>query len=427
MEHDEKTMSDIQIYPGLSDAEFETWAEKARDVARQLAATALERDRANKDPVEELALLRESGLLGLAAPREFGGAGANLVQALKISRIIAAADGSIGQLIAYHYSNGVWTYILGTRQQWEKTARGVGAQGWFQGGVSNPRDQWNEIEHVGDRRFLNGRRTFATGASVAQVITVSLWDNGKRAHYQIPPTRKGISFGGDWDNLGQRLTASGSVTFDRVEVFEDELLSALDDYEGDVELRDGLRVLFSQLIFINFYLGIAEGALAAAADHVRRFGRPWPESGLERAIDDPYHLVLFGRLSAGIAAGVAIADKAAALYEAALHAGASVTAQQWGELATIIDQGKIVANDVVLDVTARIFEATGARSTANKYGLDIYWRNARTHTVHDPVSYRAREVGTYLLAETLPRPRTYAQPPQPEAHKPEAVPTRKAS
>lgn len=422
MEHDGKRMSEIQIYPGLSDAEFTVWEEKAQGVARQLAATALERDKANEDPVAELALLRESGLLGLAAPREFGGAGADLVQALKISRIIAAADGSIGQLIAYHYSNGVWTYILGTREQWEKTARGVGEQGWFQGGVSNPRDQWNEVEHVGGRRFLNGKRTFATGASVAQVITISLWDSGERVHYQIPSTRQGISFGKDWDNLGQRLTASGSVTFDRVEIFEEERLSGLEHYEGDVDHRDGLRNLFSQLIFINFYLGIAEGALAAAADHVRNHGRPWPESGLERAADDPYHLVLFGRLSAGIAAGIALADKAAALYETALHAGPSLTAQHWGELAAIIDQGKIIATDVSLDVTARIFEATGARSTSNKYGLDIYWRNARTHTVHDPVSYRAREVGAYVLAETLPRPRTYSQPP-----KPEAVITRKAS
>ena len=422
VEHNEKRMPEINIYVGLSAAEFEAWEAKARAVAGQLAATALERDRANEDPVAELALLRESGLLGLATPREFGGAGANLVQALQISRIIAAADGSIGQLIAYHYSNGVWTYILGTRQQWERTARGVGSQGWFQGGVSNPRDQWNEIEHAGGRRFLSGKRTFATGASVAQVITVSLWDNGERVHYQIPPTRRGISFGGDWDNLGQRLTASGSVTFDRVEVFADDLLTGLDHYEGDADQRDGLRVLFSQLIFINFYLGIAEGALAAAADHVRKFGRAWPESGLERAVDDPYHLVLFGRLSAGIAAGVALADKAAVLYEVALHAGPALTARQWGELAAIIDQGKIVANDVSLDVTARIFEATGARSTANKYGLDIFWRNARTHTTHDPVSYRAREVGTYVLAEELPRPRTYSQPPQPEA-----VITRKAS
>lgn len=403
-------MAAVENYVGVGDKEFAEWQKIARSVADRLAATALERDRANKDPHEELSWLREAGLLGFAAPRAFGGAGGNLVQALQLSRIIAAADGSIGQLIAYHYSNGVWTYILGTPEQWERTARGVGEQGWFQGGVSNPRDQWADLERVKDHYLINGKRTFATGASVSQVITVSLWDGDRRVHFQIPPDRAGISFGGDWDNLGQRLTASGSITFDRVEAFSDELLTGLDRYKGDVERRDGLRVLFSQLIFVNFYLGIAEGALAAATAYVRKDGRPWPESGLDRAVDDPYYHLTLGRLSAGIAAGVALADKAAGLYQLALAAGPDLTAGQWGELAILTDQAKIVANDISLEVTSRIFEVTGARSTANKYGLDIYWRNVRTHTVHDPVSYRAKEVGAYVLTGKLPQPRIYAPP-----------------
>jgi len=408
-------MSENTIYAGLSADDFAVWVEKARAVARELASTALERDRANSDPVHEIALLKSSGLLGFATPRAFGGAGGNLVQALQISRIISAADGSIGQLIAYHYSNGVWTYILGTQKEWERTARGVGEEGWFQGGVSNPRDQWNEVVHEGKRRLLNGTRTFATGTSIAQIITVSLWEDGKRVHYQIPPSRKGITTVSDWDNLGQRLTASGSVVFDHVEIFEEDRLTGLEAYEGNVDLRDGLRNLFSQLIFVNFYLGIAEGALEAAALYVRESGRAWPESGLQRAVEDPYHLVLFGRLSAGIAAGYALADKAADLYQQALFAGEALTHQQWGELAVLIDQAKVISNDVSLDVTAKIFEATGARSTANKYGLDIFWRNVRTHTTHDPVSYRAREAGAYVLAGELPKPKVITQPPRPAA------------
>lgn len=408
-------MSGNAIYAGLSDEAFALWVEKAKVVALKLGTTALERDRANHDPVDEIALLKDSGLLGFATPIAFGGAGGNLVQALQLSRIISAADGSIGQLIAYHYSNGVWTYILGTKSEWEQTARGVGEHGWFQGGVSNPRDQWNEVANEGKRRFLNGTRTFATGTSIAQIITVSLWEDGRRVHYQIPPSRKGITTVSDWDNLGQRLTASGSVIFDHVEIFEEDRLTGLEAYPGNADLRDGLRNLFSQLIFINFYLGIAEGALEAAALYVRESGRAWPESGLQRAVDDPYHLVLFGQLSAGIAAGYALADKAAELYQKALFAGDALTHQQWGELAVLIDQAKVISNDVSLDVTAKIFEATGARSTANKYGLDIFWRNVRTHTVHDPVSYRAREAGAYVLAGDLPKPKVITQPPRPAA------------
>ncbi len=258
---------------------------------------------------------------------------------------------------------------------------------------------------------ISGKRTFATGAAVADILTVSVWDGGRQIHFQIPPSREGISFGKDWDNLGQRLTASGSITFDNVRATREDLLSGLDDYPGDATLRDGLRNLFSQLIFVNFYLGIAEGALAAAAAHARRHARPWPESGLQTAAEDPYHLQLLGRLSAGLAAGAALADRAAEEYQRAYLAGASLGADQWGALAVLVDQAKVIATKISLEVTADIFEVTGARSTANSYGLDIFWRNVRTHTVHDPVSYRAREIGNFVLNEILPKPRVLTPPP----------------
>ncbi|MFT3688301.1 acyl-CoA dehydrogenase family protein [Paenirhodobacter sp.] len=403
---------DADLYAGIPEAEFATWKARARDVARDLARTIVARDRANADPHAEIDLLRKAGLLGLAAPRSLGGAGASLLQAMEIVRIIAEADGSIGQLIAYHYSNGVWTWILGTETQWAETIRHVAQDGWFQGGVSNPRDQWSEIETEGSRRFISGRRTFATGTAISQIITVSLWHDGQRVHYQIPTDRAGISFGDDWDNLGQRLTASGSVTFDHVELLAQERLSGLDSWPGDVAQRDGLRPLFSQIIFAHFYLGIAEGALKAAEAYTRNEGRPWPESGVASALDDPYNLAILGRLSAHVEGGIALADRATETFQRALFAGADLSAEDWGRLAVLVDQAKVVANDVVLEVTGKIFEVTGGRSTANKWGLDHFWRNARTHTVHDPVSYRAREIGQARLSQTWPKPRVYTEPPK---------------
>ncbi|MCH4271800.1 acyl-CoA dehydrogenase family protein [Kerstersia gyiorum] len=400
------------LYQGIPAADFSRWQQRARTVADELARTIITRDKANQDPHAEIELLRGEGLLGLAVPRALGGAGASLLQAMEIVRIISEADGSIGQLLAYHYSNGVWTWILGTPEQWEDTVRHVAQDGWFQGGVSNPRDQWAEIERDGDRRFISGKRTFATGTAISQIITVSLWDQGKRVHYQIPTNRPGITFGDDWDNLGQRLTASGSVTFERVELFEHERLSGLDHWPADANQRDGLRPLFSQIIFAHFYLGIAEGALKAAESYVRHHGRPWPESGVSSALEDPYNLAILGRFSAAIEAGVALADKATVSYQQALFAGAALSAEAWGQLAILVDQAKVVANDVVLEVTSRIYEVTGGRSTANRHGLDHFWRNARTHSVHDPVSYRAREIGQARLDRSWPKPRVYTEPPK---------------
>ena len=43
----------------------------------------------------------------------------------------------------------------------------------------------------------------------------------------------------------------------------------------------------------------------------------------------------------------------------------------------------------------------GARSTSARYGFDRFWRNVRTHTLHDPVAYKAREVGNFAINGTI--------------------------
>ncbi|ALR13189.1 monooxygenase [Mycobacteroides saopaulense] len=400
--------SSVLVYQGVSDSEFSEWRRTAQRVADQLAATALDRDRANQNPSGEIGLLREYGLLSFATAREFGGAGGSLTQALQLSRIIAAADGSIGQLLLYHYSNGVWTHILGSPSQREHIARGVGELGWFQGSVSNPRDPGIRVTRTDEGYRVDGKRTFATGVALADLITVLLYED-EPINAVIPRDREGLRFNDDWDNLGQRLTASGSVEFDSVLLRHDEVLTGLAELsasDGSRERRDGLRALFSQLIFVHLYLGIAEGALAAGVTYIREQGRPWPEAHSTQVTEDPYHQQLLGRLSAGIAAGIALADTVTREFEQALGAGETPNAAQWGALAIRVDQAKSIATEVSLDVTHNIYQATGARSTANSVGLDIYWRNARTHTTHDPLPYRQREIGRYLLTDEWPLPRS---------------------
>lgn len=398
------------IYAGLGHQEFAHWKAVAQEVADRLYATLQERDRANKHPFEEIDWLRQSGLLKLAVPKSLGGGGANLVQALEIGRIISAADGSLGQLITYHYSNGVWSYILGNREQWEFIARGVANDGWFQSSISNPRDPRLKLEWDGSDLYVTGRRTFATGAAVSQVMTIAVWVEDQLVQYQVTADQPGITFNDDWDNLGQRLTASGTLEFNRLRLQEKDRLTGLEEKPESAQLRNALRNQFSQLIFVHFYLGIAEGALKQAAVYFRDTVRPWPESGVESALEDPYHRLKAGELASDLAAGIALAEKTAQAFQDAFHAGDDLTEAQWGELALLTDQAKVIANNVALKISHEIYELTGGRSTSNQYGLDVFWRNVRTHTLHDPVAYRAREVGDYVLSGKLPTPRVYAPP-----------------
>jgi alkylation response protein AidB-like acyl-CoA dehydrogenase len=67
-----------------------------------------------------------------------------------------------------------------------------------------------------------------------------------------------------------------------------------------------------------------------------------------------------------------------------------VTAQRRGDFEVRVAAVKARATDVSLEIGNRILEVTGARATATVEGLDRFWRNVRTHTLHVPVAYKRR-------------------------------------
>jgi alkylation response protein AidB-like acyl-CoA dehydrogenase len=109
-----------------------------------------------------------------------------------------------------------------------------------------------------------------------------------------------------------------------------------------------------------------------------------------------------------VKAAAALADQAAGAVQAALSRGADVTARERGEVAAEAYAAKVHDSNVSLDITSRVFELTGARSTAESYRFDRYWRNVRTHTLHDPVFYKAKEVGEFVLNDKIPEVSLYS-------------------
>ncbi|SCF87309.1 Acyl-CoA dehydrogenase, C-terminal domain, partial [Streptomyces sp. Ncost-T6T-2b] len=165
-----------------------------------------------------------------------------------------------------------------------------------------------------------------------------------------------------------------------------------------------LNVPTIQLVFISFYLGIAAGALETAATYTRTKARSWLHGGYDRAVDEPYVIDTYGDLTAKLWAVEALADAVAAEGQKLHDAPDEVTEQSRAAFEVRVAAAKARATDVALEVTSRIFEVTGARATASAEGLDRFWRNVRTHTLHDPVAYKRREVGRHVLTGELPEP-----------------------
>jgi len=388
----------------------EAWVDRAREVATRLAVDAVARDRANQTPYAEVQLLKESGLVTLLGPVAHGGAGQDWTTALRVVRAVSAGDGSIGQLLGYHY---LWNWaarLVGTPEQIEAVEQQAAENVWFFGGAVNPRDADLTIREVDGELSFSGQKSFSTGGRISDVTVLEGVLEGTEKHvFAIVPTdQPGIRFLGDWDNLGQRLTESGGVVVDDVRV-PWEAAAGYVGREFVPRTYNTLNVPLIQLIFANLYLGIADGALATAATYTREKTRAWPYTPdlKQRGTDEFYVLETYGDLRSKLWAAEALAERAAALIEEINEHADSVTPQERGEAAVVIAAAKQVAIDVGLEVGTRIFDVTGARATASSVGLDIFWRNIRTHSLHDPIAHKRAEVGRYALLGELPEPTWY--------------------
>ncbi|MGQ4481899.1 acyl-CoA dehydrogenase family protein [Streptomyces sp. SAS_276] len=156
-----------------------------------------------------------------------------------------------------------------------------------------------------------------------------------------------------------------------------------------------------------------------AAAYTRTKARSWLHGGYERAVDEPYVIDTYGDLTAKPWAVEALADTVAAEGQKLHDDPDAVTAKTRGDFEVRVAAVKARATDVALEIGNRIFEVTGARSTATTEGLDRFWRNVRTHPLtrhptaapvgsHDPVAYKRREVGRWVLEGELPEPTWYS-------------------
>ena len=156
------------------------------------------------------------------------------------------------------------------------------------------------------------------------------------------------------------------------------------------------------------YLGIAQGAFDTAKVLTRARDKAWFASGVERVTDDPYVLATLGDGYAELEGARLATDAAGDALDRAWVRGEALTPDDRGVCAVAIATAKILTTRVGLDVATRVFDATGARSTTARLGFDRFWRNLRTHTLHDPVDYKRRDIGRWLLTDSWPEPSFYS-------------------
>ncbi|WP_245549422.1 MULTISPECIES: acyl-CoA dehydrogenase family protein [Methylomicrobium] len=377
----------------------------AEQLAAEFAATAVERDRQGGTAKAERDRLRQSGLLNLIIPGEYGGHGLDWHDTLRIVRLISRADSSLGHLFGFQHLLLATVRLFG--DQWPHYYRETVKNHWFWGNTLNPLDTRAKISADGQDWLVHGSKSFCSGATDSDHLIVSAVPEAgdKLVIAAIPSDRAGLRINADWDNMGQRQTDSGTVDFHGVRIYDHEILRRPGPL-GSVFAT--LRPLIAQLVLTNIYLGIGEGALAEAIGYTRSQARAWFLSGVESATRDPYVLKKYGEFWVDLNAAAQATDYAANLLDAAWRLENALTEAERGNVAIACAAAKVLATRAGLDVTQRLFEVTGARATSAKAGFDRYWRNLRTHSLHDPVDYKLLDLGEWVLNGKSPTPSFYS-------------------
>lgn len=374
-----------------------------------LAPTAAARDRQGGTALVERRLLRDSGLLQLAVPGAYGGAGLAWPQLLHGVRRLAAVDSSLAHLWGFQHLQIATVLLFASAAQQARLLGDSARHNWFWGNATNALDRDIVLRRDGDGYRLDGIKTFCSGALHSDQLNVSAplagGDPGQRLVVSIPTQRAGITAQDDWDAFGQRQSDSGSVHFAQVYVAADEVLGPPGAFGNP---RASLRPLVSQLVLAEIYNGNALGALQSARTYLHGSGRPWPAAAVERAIDDPYTQRRYGDLFSRLHSACALADVAAQRLQTLWAHGEALQSDARAALAVTVAQARCIAAEQALRVTSEMFEMLGARATAARWGFDRYWRNVRTHSLHDPLDYKRRDIGRWLLDGVAPTPTIYS-------------------
>lgn len=372
-----------------------------------IAQGELERERDRILPYDAIDLIRRSRLGALRIPRADGGGGASVRELFAIVIRLATADANVAHILRNHFS--VVERLVRSPQddqsrKWrEDVLRGdiIGLASTELGSVKvGDTAPATVITSDGDGYRLNGTKYYSTGTLYADSVLVRIADTrGKLATTIIPVKRAGVELVDDWDGSGQRLTGSGTTHFRNVRLEKAEVIFD----SPNVGYGAAYANTYAQLFLTAINAGILAAILRDATALVRRRARSFYYAPTEKPADDPILQQTIGQISSNAfvaEAAVLAAAEALDISNATWDADPTDT-QPALNAALASAKTKIVVDELAIRSGSLLFDAGGASATKKSDNLDRHWRNARTLSSHNPVTYKAQAVGNYEVNGTL--------------------------
>ncbi|KHL71594.1 acyl-CoA dehydrogenase, partial [Pseudomonas putida] len=318
----------------------------------------------------------------------------NVTLAKVIARI-AQADASLGQIPQNHFYALEVLRVNGSPHQQQRLYAEVLAgqrlgNALAELGTKTAHDRTTRLSREGDGYRINGRKFYATGALYAQRIPTSVIDeHGVQQLAFVPADSQGLQVIDDWSGFGQRTTGSGSVVFDNVQVRAEDVVPFQSAFERPTPVGP-----LAQILHAAIDTGIARAAYEDALHFVRTRSRPWVDSGQDKASEDPLTLKSFGHLAIRLHATEALLERAGQFLD---RAQADSNADTVAAASIAVAQARAISTEIALAAGTTLFELAGSQATLAEHNLDRHWRNARVHTLHDPVRWKYHAIGNYYL------------------------------
>jgi len=362
-------------------------------------------DREASYPHRSMEIVHEHGILNAVAPQSLGGydlgPNGDMWGYFQVLDGLATGCASTAQLVGVHFAAMATVKGVGTSAQLERFAAAtsdeaatfcyLGSEPTQRFTRTGSRSRYeSSARRVDGGWVIDANKFFATGSMGCRYVMPLCMVEGATDLSGLlvpvlPVDDPGVEIQDTWDNMGQRSTTSGVCQITDVFVPDEMTIGG----PGDFLKPRTIGPMF-QLTFAAMFNGIAQGALDFTIDYLTNHATP--PVGFEQALDEPQVAPLIGDMTVKIEAGRALVRRAAELLTGIEQRQADLS-----EATRAVHQAQVHAAQTSVEIGSTLFRLCGARATSRKFNADMYWRNARTLTLHDNLDRQLTAIGRSVL------------------------------
>ncbi len=351
---------------------------------KEVAPIAAEIDENERFPEETWHKLADMGMMGVAYPEEYGGAGLSYVNYIGVCEELAKHCATTSVMVSAHSSLCCWPIAeYGTEEQKQKYLTKLASGEWLgafgltePGAGTDAAMQKTVAEDKGDHWVLNGSKIFITNAGFAHVFVVfamtdkSLGTKGISA-FIVERDFPGFKVGSHEKKMGIRGSSTCELVFEDCIVPKENLLG---------EVGKGFKVAMTTLD--GGRIGIGAQALGIA------------QAAIDDTVKYTKERIQFGkRISQFQNTQFQLADMQAKVDAARLLIYRAAQAKQDHEpYSHLAAMGKLYASEAASDVTRRCLQLVGGYGYTREYPFERYMRDAKITEIYEGTSEVQRMV-----------------------------------